>query len=39
MTDQLIAEQIAYYDARAPEYEDAYKRCGNFGRGAKHNQQ
>lgn len=39
MIDDLIIEQIAYYDARAPEYEDAYERRGNFDRGAKHNQQ
>lgn len=31
-TDASLAEQLAYYDARAGEYEDAYLRTGRYDR-------
>ena len=31
--DDLLAEQRAYYRARAPEYDDWWQRCGRFDRG------
>jgi SAM-dependent methyltransferase len=33
MGDRVIADQIAYYRARAPRYDDAYSRTGQHDRG------
>ncbi|WP_070320029.1 class I SAM-dependent methyltransferase [Cellulomonas iranensis] len=37
MTDEQIAEQIAYYSSRAPEYEDWWHRRGVFDKGPEVN--
>lgn len=37
MTDDLITEQIAYYRARAPEYEDWWERRGQYDFGPEDN--
>lgn len=34
--DALVAEQIAYYRARAPEYDDWFSRRGRYDRGPEH---
>lgn len=35
MDDELLAEQRAYYRARAPEYDDWWQRRGRYDRGAE----
>lgn len=35
--EDLLAEQVAYYRARAPEYDEAYERRGRFDHGAAAN--
>ncbi len=39
MTDQIIQEQIAYYRARANEYDEWFYRIGRYNRGEDSNQQ
>jgi hypothetical protein len=34
--DALLAEQVAYYRARAPEYDDWCERRGRYDRGPDH---
>ena len=34
--DELLHEQIAYYRARAPEYDDWFLRRDRFDRGEEH---
>jgi hypothetical protein len=34
-SDELLAEQRAYYRARAPEYDEWWQRSGRFDRGAE----
>lgn len=36
MTDQLLADQIAYYRARAGEYDEWFLRQGRYDRGPQH---
>jgi len=35
--DELLGEQIAYYEARAPEYDDGWSREGSYDLGAEFN--
>lgn len=37
--ERLLAEQIRYYDDRAPEYEDLWYRRGAYDRGAEFNEE
>ena len=34
--DELISEQVAYYRARAPEYDDWFLRRGGYDQGPDH---
>lgn len=38
-SDTLLAEQIAYYRARAPEYDEWFERRGRYDRGPEHTAQ
>lgn len=38
MTEQTIQEQIAYYKARAKEYDEWFYRIGRYDRGSEINQ-
>ncbi|MDY6937994.1 MAG: class I SAM-dependent methyltransferase [Cyanobacteriota bacterium] len=38
MINELLQEQIEYYQQRAPEYDEWFYRIGRYDRGAKHNQ-
>ncbi len=37
--DELLSEQVAYYRARAPEYDDWFLRRGRYDRGPDHSNQ
>lgn len=39
MTDKILQEQVAYYRARAAEYDEWHSRRGRYDRGVEHNRQ